>query len=317
MSATSLSKKRMIEPSEYWTSAFPPAGHLRFHSCWIIWLLPTWYVCFLNWRQIRIYNNRLPSLTCTIFSQLIWSAACCSSASIGLFGSSDLLAKNKNGDIVKWSSSAVKWNHWTEASTAEGEAPLLRLSELLNVNHFIVSQANSYFIPFVSNQPNAQHDTLFHKLVYIIVSETRHRLFQVGIFFHCSLYIYCCRDLLTEIVKKLNQISLLPRVLRGVIEEKVSGDVTIVPSLSLKVICHAFNVSHITEAHALLYRILALCLPTLLSPCWVTGKSTSSKYADAWATLLLRRMTWTFYIAQDTEGRAVNVATHLINRSTL
>ncbi|KAI8579235.1 hypothetical protein K450DRAFT_243427 [Umbelopsis ramanniana AG] len=141
---------------------------------------------------------------------LIWSAACCSSASIGLFGSSDLLAKNKNGDIVKWSSSAVKWNHWTEASAAEGEAPLLRLSELLNVNHFIVSQANSYFIPFVSNQPNAQHDTLFHKVVYIIASETRHRLFQ------------------------LNQINLLPRVLRGVIEEKVSGDVTIVPSLSLK-----------------------------------------------------------------------------------
>ncbi|CAO3687425.1 unnamed protein product [Umbelopsis vinacea] len=141
---------------------------------------------------------------------LIWSAACCSSASIGLFGSSDLLAKNKNGNIVKWSSSAVKWNHWTEAGSAEGEAPLLRLSELLNVNHFIVSQANSYFIPFVGNQPNPQHDTLFHKIAYIIASETRHRLFQ------------------------LNQINMLPRAFRGVIEEKVSGDVTIVPSLSLK-----------------------------------------------------------------------------------
>lgn len=92
-----------------------------------------------------------------------------------------MLAKNKNGNIVKWSSSAVKWNHWTEAGSAEGEAPLLRLSELLNVNHFIVSQANSYFIPFVGNQPNPQHDTLFHKIAYIIASETRHRLFQVSV----------------------------------------------------------------------------------------------------------------------------------------
>lgn len=120
------------------------------------------------------------SMSLTGHPQLIWSAACCSSASIGLFGSSDLLAKNKNGDIVKWSSSAVKWNHWTEAGSAEGEAPLLRLSELLNVNHFIVSQANSYFIPFVSNQPNPQHDTLFYKIAYIVASETRHRLFQVS-----------------------------------------------------------------------------------------------------------------------------------------
>jgi len=141
---------------------------------------------------------------------LIWSAACCSSASIGLFGSSDLLAKNENGDIVKWSSSAVKWNQWTEVGSGEGEAPLLRLSELLNVNHFIVSQANSYFIPFVGTPPNPQHDTLLYKIAHIVASETRHRLFQ------------------------LNQVNLLPRALRGVIEEKVSGDVTIVPSLSLR-----------------------------------------------------------------------------------
>ncbi|CAM0136537.1 unnamed protein product [Umbelopsis sp. WA50703] len=141
---------------------------------------------------------------------LIWSAACCSSASVGLFGSSDLLAKNKNGDIVKWSSSAIKWNHWTEASSTESQAPLLRLSELLDVNHFIVSQANSYFIPFVGSHPDPQSDTLFKKVVYIVASEIRHRLFQ------------------------LNQLHLLPRVLRGVIEETVSGDVTIVPSLAVK-----------------------------------------------------------------------------------
>jgi TAG lipase/lysophosphatidylethanolamine acyltransferase len=117
----------------------------------------------------------------TVIFQLIWSAACCSSASVGLFGSSDLLAKNKNGDIVKWSSSAIKWNHWTEASSTESQAPLLRLSELLDVNHFIVSQANSYFIPFVGSHPDPQSDTLFKKVVYIVASEIRHRLFQVSL----------------------------------------------------------------------------------------------------------------------------------------
>ncbi|EPB88490.1 hypothetical protein HMPREF1544_04725 [Mucor circinelloides 1006PhL] len=140
---------------------------------------------------------------------LIWSAACCSTASVGLFGSCDLMAKDKNGNIVKWISSAVKWNHWSETSPAESEAPLYRLSELFNVNHFIVSQASIYAIPFIAKAQNLQHETLLHKFAYIVASEFKHRLYQ------------------------LDQLHLLPHMLRGVIEEKMSGNVNVVPDLAL------------------------------------------------------------------------------------
>lgn len=95
---------------------------------------------------------------------LIWSAACCSTASAGLFGGCHLMAKDNNGNIVKWISSAVQWNHWSETSPAESEAPLYRLSELFNVNHFIVSQASIYAIPFIAKAQNLHHETLLHKL---------------------------------------------------------------------------------------------------------------------------------------------------------
>ncbi|KAG2193822.1 hypothetical protein INT46_003697 [Mucor plumbeus] len=139
---------------------------------------------------------------------LIWSAACCSTASVGLFGSCNLMAKDKNGNIVKWISSAVKWNHWSETSPAESEAPLYRLSELFNVNHFIVSQASIYAIPFIAKAQNLQHETLLHKFAYILASEFKHRLYQ------------------------LDQLHLLPHMLRGVIEEKMSGNVNVVPDLA-------------------------------------------------------------------------------------
>lgn len=121
------------------------------------------------------------------------------------------MAKDKNGNIVKWISSAVKWNHWSETSPAESEAPLYRLSELFNVNHFIVSQASIYAIPFIAKAQNLHHETLLHKLAYIIASEFKHRLYQ------------------------LDQLYLLPQIFRGVIEEKMSGNVNVVPELNFSV----------------------------------------------------------------------------------
>ncbi|KAL1931435.1 hypothetical protein VTP01DRAFT_9577 [Rhizomucor pusillus] len=140
---------------------------------------------------------------------LIWSAACCSTASVGLFEACELLAKDKNGNIVKWSPSTVKWNHWSDHSASEREAPLYRLSELFNVNHFIVSQAMTYAIPFIAKAHNLQRETMWNKFAYLFVSEFKYRLSQ------------------------LDQLHLLPRILKPVVEEKISGNVTIAPDLAL------------------------------------------------------------------------------------
>ena len=111
---------------------------------------------------------------------------------------------------------AVKWNHWSEKPASESEEPLYRLSELFNVNHFIVSQASLYAIPFISKAQNLQHETLLHKLAFIVASEFKHRLHQ------------------------LDQLHILPHQLRGVIEEKMSGNVNIVPELAFSVSCFFF-----------------------------------------------------------------------------
>lgn len=118
---------------------------------------------------------------------------------MGLFGGGDLLAKDKNGRILKWNTSVVKWNHFNDATANEGyteeketiftkwynniylrEEPLHRLTELFNVNHFIVSQAVAYAIPFISKANNLQHDSMWNKLAFLIASEFKHRLYQVN-----------------------------------------------------------------------------------------------------------------------------------------
>ncbi|ORX83908.1 patatin-domain-containing protein [Basidiobolus meristosporus CBS 931.73] len=136
---------------------------------------------------------------------LIWSAACASTAMMGLYESVELLAKDKNGKIVSWNPSAIKWS---EAALNESESHTTRLTELFHVNHFIVSQANPYIVPFISRglkEPGG----ILTKIMRIIMTEARHRLIQ------------------------LEQFNLLPRVFRGLIDIKLSGNVTIVPSLSI------------------------------------------------------------------------------------
>ncbi|KAI8854930.1 acyl transferase/acyl hydrolase/lysophospholipase [Chytridium lagenaria] len=90
-------------------------------------------------------KNEVPRLLnyLTAPNVLIWSAACASAHVIGLYDTVDLLAKDKTGNIVHWSPTAIRW---ADASS-DTESPENRLAELFNVNHFIVSQANPYIYP--------------------------------------------------------------------------------------------------------------------------------------------------------------------------
>ena len=61
---------------------------------------------------------------------------CASCSLMGLFKPVELMAKTKEGDIVPW---GVSGEQWVDGSV-EADLPITRLSELFNVNHFIVSQ---------------------------------------------------------------------------------------------------------------------------------------------------------------------------------
>lgn len=83
---------------------------------------------------------------------LIWSAAIASNvSSLSIYGYSPILrCKDTSGRIVPWSVAAdTTFRPWTHASYTDRESPLARIAELFNVNHFIVSQARPYLVPFL------------------------------------------------------------------------------------------------------------------------------------------------------------------------
>ncbi|KAG0029368.1 hypothetical protein BGZ82_007987 [Podila clonocystis] len=156
---------------------------------------------------------------------LISSAASTSASMLGFSSTADLLAKDKSGNIIPWTPSAVNYtNPITPSLFSYGavgpETPLTRLSELFNVNHFIVSQANPYIVPFMSrglkdrksggSDRSGYSASMTERVARVILAEIKHRLGQ------------------------LNQVGILPHVIVQLVEEKVSGNVTIVPEVQLQ-----------------------------------------------------------------------------------
>lgn len=76
---------------------------------------------------------------------MIFSAVCASCAIPGIYQPVELLRKNSKGKIVKYYSETVLFIDGSFSL----DLPMQRLSELFNVNHYIVSQVNPFVIPFV------------------------------------------------------------------------------------------------------------------------------------------------------------------------
>ncbi|KAL1920065.1 uncharacterized protein VTP21DRAFT_1211 [Calcarisporiella thermophila] len=138
---------------------------------------------------------------------LIRSAACASVAMFGLYDQIDLLAKDRKGNIISWGS--VKWRKWSDTTSVEGESVLARISELYNVNHFILSQGNPFVAPFLPKGLYHWGDTLWFRFGIVFMAEIHHRLTQ------------------------LDKLGIIPKSLRGLVDERVSGDITIVPQIFL------------------------------------------------------------------------------------
>lgn len=110
---------------------------------------------------------------------LIRTAACASCSIPGIYDSVELLAKNSKGDIYSWyPPSSVKWKN---SYSKEGkQATLSRLTELFNVNNFIVSEMNPSAIPLYKSTPGHGLGCIT-KCLKFVTSELRHRLFQVHV----------------------------------------------------------------------------------------------------------------------------------------
>ena len=97
------------------------------------------------------------------------------------------------------------------------DLPMQRLTELFNVNTFIVSQVNPHVCPFVSVDMGHVHHTKFQKLTLRICKKL------VG-------------NSIKFILRQLDVVGLLPTYIKGLVQiivKSYKGHVTIVPSPSM------------------------------------------------------------------------------------
>lgn len=90
-----------------------------------------------------LFNLRLPFYV----SVLIFPFNSATSCSVPvIFSASPLMAKDPlTGEAVPWNQSPQRWID----GSVDNDLPMARLSEMFNVNHFIVSQVNPHVVPFI------------------------------------------------------------------------------------------------------------------------------------------------------------------------
>lgn len=173
---------------------------------------------------------------------LLWSASVASCAIPGVFAPVELLAKDMNGEIKPYYAEGIRWAD----GSVENDLPMQRLSELFNINHFIVSQVNPHarFLapmgrvsaPKPLRDPNA---SAFTKSVAIVAISAENATQGVVNF---------CRDqarssvkhlanaalVLSPVIPLFAPVRLLGKSLVPILTQKYTGDITIMPEMTLK-----------------------------------------------------------------------------------
>lgn len=140
------------------------------------------------------------------------------------FSPTTIVAKDpKTGEIGPWNPSQLYID-----GSVDNDLPMTRLAEMFNVNHFIVSQVNPHVIPFLDgdvnsvsggvdypNQTHADAPSMWRALGGMAKGEMIHRMHQ------------------------LSEFGVFPTTLtkfRSVLSQKYSGDITILPEISLSMV---------------------------------------------------------------------------------
>ncbi|RLN39038.1 triacylglycerol lipase SDP1-like isoform X1 [Panicum miliaceum] len=120
---------------------------------------------------------------------VIWSAVTASCAFPGLFEAQELMAKDRFGNIVPFHAPfstdpelgpGASKRRWRDGSL-EMDLPMMRLKELFNVNHFIVSQTNPHISPLLRMKElvRANGGRFAGKLARLAEMEVKYRCNQI------------------------------------------------------------------------------------------------------------------------------------------
>ncbi|PYH47349.1 putative Patatin family phospholipase [Aspergillus saccharolyticus JOP 1030-1] len=146
---------------------------------------------------------------------LIWSAVAVSCSVPLIFSPSELMAKDPiTGEPTPWHDLHKQYID----GSVDGDLPMNRLSEMFNVNHFIVSQVNPHVVPFLprDNGPNQQGQSLFTAPQWL----------------HTATHL--AKDELLYRLTVLSELGICPTALTktmSIVNQKYSGDINIYPEI--------------------------------------------------------------------------------------
>lgn len=138
----------------------------------------------LNVTVTSIHEKDIPRLLNYMTSPyvLIWSAVSASCAIPNVFEPVELFCKDSRGKVIPFTSTK---NHvFIDGSVAQ-DLPMQKISELFNVNTFIVSQVNPFVIPFISEDGGGilgTHSSISKKFRSFINNEISHLTNLLSIF---------------------------------------------------------------------------------------------------------------------------------------
>ncbi|GKU07250.1 unnamed protein product [Fusarium langsethiae] len=155
---------------------------------------------------------------------MIWSAVAASCSVPLVFNAAPLLVKDPiTGEYQPWNPTPQRWID----GSVDNDLPMTRLSEMFNVNHFIVSQVNPHVVPFLSKddhlspvrKPDHTQQTTgdnnydwVYKMTSLARDEALHRL---------------------HFLAELGIMPNLATKFQSVLSQKYSGDINILPDMGI------------------------------------------------------------------------------------
>lgn len=137
---------------------------------------------------------------------LIRSASLASCAVPGVFPPVELQAKDVNGRVAPY----MPGRRWLDGSV-EADLPMLRLSRMHNVNHYVVSQTNPHVVPFLDKKDRRQDRGLMPFAKEMVTTTSRNTL------------------KLARRHMGPNMVSNLIGKMHSITDQKYSGDINIYP----------------------------------------------------------------------------------------
>ncbi|EPX70858.1 triacylglycerol lipase [Schizosaccharomyces octosporus yFS286] len=150
---------------------------------------------------------------------LIWSAACASNSWAAIYRSTSLLAKSPDGTVEVCTPENFVWPYASMHHPTRPN-PYARISDLFNVNHFIITQSRPSLFPTF-------HDELYHH------THTGYTLKMIRLFGLEMAYRF----------RQMDILGLLPIKLRRFLVDDFipSAYITLTPTFSFSDIKHAFT----------------------------------------------------------------------------